>query len=136
MSILTEFFNSSSIPRNADTEAIMDFLSSPESVNKMLVLAGLGLPSLSAVVQELENKFGGCPLFPLNHNAPNYNAPNRRNIGWMVKFILREYGYTPKASGSDVMRIGAFSGAKFFGSAAVYEKSNPNPNYVIKVTSK
>ncbi len=138
MSITTDFFKSSSIDQNVDTVAIMDYLSSPESVNKMIVLADLGLPSLSGVVKELENRFANCTLFPLNHNAPDCNAPNRRNIGWMVKYIMREYGYTPTIKGLDAngnTRIGKFSGSKYFGNAAVYAKTIANPAREITITS-
>lgn len=47
----------------------MDFLSKPESVNKMIVASQIGLPALTGIVKELENQFGNCALFPLNHNA-------------------------------------------------------------------
>lgn len=138
MSITQEFFSSSSIEKNADTVAIMDFLSSPESVNKMIVLADLGLPSLAGVVKELEDRFADCALFPLHHHAPNSNAPNRRNIGWMVRFIMREYGYTPVMKGIDASgntRIGKFSGSKYFGNAAVYARTIHNPNRALTISS-
>ena len=90
--ITTDFFNSSTILPNEDTVRVMNFLSQPESVNRMIVMSKVGLPSLTGVVKELENLFGDCELFPLNHNAENSNAPNRRNIGWMVRFVMKAYG--------------------------------------------
>ena len=77
-------------------------------------------------------------LFPLNHNAADSNAPNRRNIGWMVRFVMKAYGYTPISKGFpdsndsiERTRIGKFSGSKYFGTAAVYAKTIPNPYYTI-----
>ncbi len=141
-SITTEFFKSSSIPKNQDTVAVMDFLSQPESVNKMIVMSEVGLPALAGVVKELEERFGDCQHFPLNHDAEDSNAPNRRNVGWMVKFIMKHYGYTPIAKGlsganggSERTRIGDFSGSKYFGTAAVYAKTIQNPDYSIVVQS-
>lgn len=140
--ITEEFFASSSIPQNQDTIRIMDFLSHPESVNQMIAMSKVGLPALTGVVKELETSFGNCEFFPLNHDAKDSNAPNRRNIGWMVRFIMRSYGYTPIIKGfentNDSMertRIGKFSGSKYFGTAAVYAKTIPNPQYTIVITS-
>lgn len=140
--ITKEFFDSSSIPNNQDTVRVMDFLSKPKSVNKMIVMSEIGLPALTGVVKELEEQFGNCELFPLNHDAENANAPNRRNIGWMVRFVMRAYGYTPIAKGLpnandsfERTRIGKFSGSKYFGTAAVYAKTISNPDYSIVVTS-
>ena len=109
--ITTDFFNSSTILPNEDTVRVMNFLSQPESVNRMIVMSKVGLPSLTGVVKELENLFGDCELFPLNHNAENSNAPNRRNIGWMVRFVMKAYGYVPSATNDSFerTRIGKFS---------------------------
>lgn len=139
--ITEKFFASSLIPKNQDTVRIMDFLSQPKSVNRMIVMSEIGLPALTGVVKELENRFGDCKLFPLNHDAEDANAPNRRNIGWMVRFVMNAYGYTPIKEFSDAndsyerTRIRKFSGSKYFGTAAVYEKTNLNPQYSIVVTS-
>lgn len=140
--ITSEFFASSSIPENNDTVSVMDFLSKPESVNKMIVMSEVGLPALTGVVKELEAKFANCQSFPLNHSAVDSNAPNRRNIGWMVRFVMKAYGYTPIAKGLpdgndgiERTRIGKFSGSKYFGTAAVYAKTISNPQYTIIVTS-
>lgn len=140
--ITADFFKNSSIPNNSDTNEIMDFLCQPESVNQMIAMSKVGLPALTGVVKELEDKFADCKLFPLNHNAEDCNAPNRRNIGWMVRFVMKAYGYTPIAKGfpdaNDSLertRIGKFSGSKYFGTAAVYAKTISNPQYKLVVTS-
>ena len=136
--ITKEFFDSSSIPHNKDTEAVMDFLSSDESVNRMIVMSKVGLPALAGVVKELEDSYADKKGFELNHNADNKNAPNRRNIGWMVRFIMAQYGYKPKEKGYDAKertRIGKFTESKYFETAAVYEKQDVNPKRSIQVKS-
>ena len=75
---------------NNDIVAIVDFLSSADSINKMIVVSDLGLPALTGVVKDLEERFANCKGFPLNHNAPNHNAPNIRSKGWMIKLIIKK----------------------------------------------
>jgi len=140
--ITTEFFQVSKIPQNPDSEAVMDFLSEPESVNQMIALTKMGLPALAGVVRELENRFANCSRFPLNHDAADANAPNRRNVGWMVRHIMQLYGYTAVASGFsnsvdnvERTRLGKYSGSRYFGTAAVYIKTVPNPQRTITVIS-
>ena len=137
-----EFFQRSSISNSAGTKAAMDFLSKPESVAQMISMSKRGLPALTGVVKELEDLLENSVDFPLNHNAPNANAPNRRNVGWMVRFVMKAYGYTPIASGFpekndnlERTRIQKFSGSKYFGTAAVYERSIPNPEYELQYLS-
>jgi len=136
MNTLTiEFFASSSIPQNPDTEAVMDFLTEPESVSRMIAMSKVGLPALAGVVSELENRFTNSNLFPIHHNAPDSNAPNRRNVGWMVRFVMGKYGWTPikMDSFNDRTRLGRFS--KLFGTAAVYEKTIMSPPHEIVISS-
>ncbi|WP_347488020.1 hypothetical protein ABDB91_12365 [Desulfoscipio sp. XC116] len=131
--ITSEFFKNSSIPKNQDSEAAMEFLTRPENVNLMLSATQMGLPALAGVVAELEEKFANCKLFPLNHEAGDANAPHRRNVGWMVRHVMGKYGYTP-AKGMQLnerTRLGRF--AKFFGTAAIYEKTIKNPEYQIEI---
>ncbi|WP_334196463.1 hypothetical protein [Muricomes intestini] len=128
--ITKKFFDTSLIEKNEDTIAAMDFLCNPENVQKMINASESHYPALSAVVAELEEKFADSEGFPLHHDAPDKNAKNRRNVGWMVRFIMREFGYAPIEK-SDRTRIGSNSGSKYFGNASLYEKVNENANYVI-----
>lgn len=128
--ITKKFFESSLIEKNEDTIAVMDFLSNPVNVQKMINASEAHYPALSAVVAELEEKFAYSEGFPLHHDAPDKNAKNRRNVGWMVRFVMREFGYTPIEK-SDRTRIGSNSGSKYFGNASLYKKENVNANYVI-----
>ncbi len=119
--IARKILGKTTIEKNRDTRAIVAFISSPDSVDRMIAATKAGKPALSGIVKELEIRFANCKGFPLNHDAADKNAPNRRNIGWIVKYVMAEYGYAP-ISNSERTRIGADSGSKFFGSAAVYER--------------
>ena len=132
--ITQQFFKKTAIPLNNDTEMIVDFLSSPEAVNRMQVVSLIGLPALVGVVQELESRFGNLNGFPLNHDAPNSNAPNRRSIGWIIRYIMKQYGWLPIKSEafSERTRVGRFS--RYFGTAALYEKSIANPAQSISIS--
>ena len=118
---------------NSDIVAIVDFLSSADSINKMIVVSDLGLPALTGVVKDLEEKFANCKCFPLNHDAPDHNAPNRRSIGWMIKFIMKQVGYSPVDGGlSERARLRDFAGSKYFSTSAIYQK-NCTPKFKINV---
>lgn len=132
--IVKNFLNSSKIPEtsNHTVEKIMNYLTEPESIQAMILMSELEQPALSGVVKKLEEKFAYSD-FPLHRNAPDKNAPNRRNVGWMVKYVMREFGYTPVREDSVQTRIGKFSKAKHFSTAAVYEKTIDSPNYILKL---
>ena len=72
MSISNEYFVGSSID-NVDTRAIMDFLSLPESVNKMIIASEMGLPAITPIVKELEDRFENSGLSPLHHQYLGHN---------------------------------------------------------------
>jgi len=133
--LANKFFQESSIPLNDDTTSVMNFLTKPESVNRMIVMSEVGLPALAGVVGDLERDYKDNPGFPLHHNALNANAPNRRNVGWMIRFVMKQYGWTPIAveSANERTRMGRFS--SLFGTAAIYEKSNMNPDNYISVVN-
>lgn len=135
MDITNDFFARSKIEPNQDAQDIMDFLSSSENVNKMIVASDMGLPAITPVVAELERRFENCKLFPLNHEGKNQNAANRQNIGRMIKFIMSYYGYIPIAGGlSERARIPKFANSNHFTTAAVYRKLQV-AQYNIKVES-
>jgi hypothetical protein len=126
--IVKEFMATTKIPEtpNKTLEAMMDFLTEETSVNRMLVATELGLPALTGVVKELETRFAHSD-FPLHYDGPHRNSANRRNVGWMVKYIMREYGYVPVEYGES--RIGAFADAQYFKTSTRYEKSDKRGNY-------
>lgn len=132
--IVTEFFKRSKIQQTADTKAVMEFLTTPESINKMILMAELGLPSLNGVVAELEEKFGNSETFPLNHEGEGQNVTNRQNVGRMVKYIMREFGYYPVDGGlSERARLRDFANSKYFSTAAVYQRIAESPRFKIVV---
>ncbi len=134
--ITRQFLKTTNIPEtpNHTVEHILEFLTLPESVNKMIIMSSLGLPSLSGVVKDLEKKFANSdfPLGGKDRAERIKNAPNRRNVGWMVRFVMREFGYTPRKL-SVQPRIGNFSGSECFTTAAIYEKTIDNPDYNISI---
>ena len=132
--IVEKFMKSTKIPETKDgnVKKIMQFLTKPQSVNVMISMSEMGFPALSGVVRELEERFAYSD-FPLHHDAEDQNAPNRRNIGWMVRFVMREFGYEPIRTKVQP-RIGVFSGSKHFSTAATYKNTNGVPNYSIQLS--
>ena len=132
VNIVNSFMSTTTIHETANgtVRKIMELLTSPESVEAMILMTDLEQPALSGVVKVLEDNFAYSD-FPLHHNGPGANAPNRRNIGWMIKYVMREFGYTPKKEEPLKMRVGKFSGSQYFQTSAVYEKTKDTPNYSI-----
>lgn len=121
--IAEKIINKTSIVKNKDVQSVIEFISDPKNVAKMLAATKAGKPALSGIVQELEERFGNCEGMPLNYDGPSRNAQNRRNIGWLVRYVMAEYGYIPLPN-SDRTRIGADSGSKYFTCSSVYKKSD------------
>ena len=131
MDITNDFFARSKINPNQDAKDIMNFLSSSENVNKMIVASDMGIPAITPIVEDLEKKFEDCKLFPLNHEGKNQNAANRQNIGRIMSY----YGYIPITGGlNERARIPKFANSKHFSTAAVYRKLQV-AQYNIKVES-
>lgn len=128
--ITQKFIDNTSIEINEDVIKVFEFIASPDSVQKMIAATKNGKPALSGIVHELEERFADAKGFLLNFDGPAKNAKNRRNIGWMIRFVMREYGYTP-IDNSERTRIGADAGAVYFGNAAEYHLTNNIPNYEI-----
>lgn len=113
--------------KSGTVEQIMEFLTMPENVNAMIEMAKVDLPPLLGVVEELETRFADSD-FPLNHDGPHRNSANRRNIGWMIRFILKEFGYAPirNKQGSVTHK------ARYFSSGALYKKVDNDPHCRLK----
>ena len=132
MSITDDYFVGSSID-NSDTRAIMNFLSSAQSVNKMIVASEMGIPAITPIVKELEIRFANSKLSPLHHNGKNQNAVHRQNVGRMMKFVMAQYGYVPVDGGlSERARIPKFANSQYFSTSAIYEKKT-SVKYSIEV---
>ncbi len=131
--ITKEFFERTNIQEtsNHTVEQIMDFLSSPESIMAMVLMTKLGQPALAGVVKELEERFAFSD-FPLHPNGPGANATNRRNIGWMVKFVMGSVGFEPKKVQSDTeMRLRKFCKTKYFTTSALYQPVSGLPRHSV-----
>lgn len=123
--MINNFFASSKIQRNNDTEEMLKFLLQPKSIDRMMIASDFELPALTFVVKDLEKKFKDCNNAPLNHKGQHQNAVNRQNIGRMVKYIMQEFGYVPiDGKLSERARLPKFSGSECFSTSAVYAKNN------------
>lgn len=101
---------------NMDERKVFEFLCIPENIYSMVMMSELGLPALSGVVKEIEDKFSDLPDFPLSEE-------NRKIVGKMAKFILAQFGYAPVTGSSDEeMRLRCFTGAHIFKFAHIYKK--------------
>lgn len=104
---------------NSDAKDVFDFLRMPENIHNMIVMTSLGLPALSGLVKELEDRFENAPKFPLT------DGTNRRLVGKMARHILNYFGYEPVANGQDERgQLRNFTGAKLFKTASIYEKKH------------
>lgn len=125
-----KIYEKTSIEKNKDTQRAIEYITYPDRIESMLEATASDKPALSGIVKGLEDRFANCEGFPLNHDAPDKNAKNRRNVGWFVRYAMAYYGYAP-ISNSERTRIGTDSKSKYFGSAAVYEKVEDVPEYEI-----
>lgn len=116
---------------------IVDYLTTAECVNKLIIATELGLPVLTLVASDLEKKFGADSDFPVVKVGDNYNATNRQNVGRIIKFVMTKYGYAPVAGKLDPQcRIPAAMNAEHFSTSALYKKNEEIiPEYEIKVES-
>ncbi len=112
---------------------ICNYLSQPEIVNKMIIASDMELPVLTLIAKELEEHFDENSTFPVCVLKNNANATARQNVGRIVKFIMGEFGYTPKYGKlSDRTRLPAISNSQFFSTSAVYEKTEQS-KYQIQI---
>ena len=118
--IAKQILDKTTIGKNRDIQAVVEFMSEPDSVNRMITATKAGKPALAGIAKELEQRYGDCKGMPLN------NVANRRNIGWIVKYVMAEYGYEPLPN-SERTRIGVDSGSKYFTSAAIFRKTDNVP---------
>lgn len=122
--IAKQILDKTTIGKNRDIQAVVEFISEPDSVDRMITATRAGKPALAGIAKELEQRYGDCKGMPLN------NVANRRNIGWIVKYVMAEYGYEPLPN-SERTRIGVDSGSKYFTSAAIYKKVDNVPAHDI-----
>ena len=128
-----EILEHTNIPEtpNHTLEKVVQFLTEPKSISAMILMTELGQPALAGVVKELEEKFAYSDM-PLHFDGPHNNSVNRRNIGWLVKAVMKGVGYTPKKNQTEKeMRLRKFCQTKYFTTSALYEKSDELPNHYV-----
>lgn len=133
-----QILDATTIPETSDgsLSQIVDFLTQPDNVKKMIDFSELGLPALAAVVHELEKYFADSQ-FALNFDAPDKNAPHRRDIGWLIKAVMKRFGYAPVELKDEKgrpyqMRIGKYAKSRYFSTSAVYRRQEGvRPDYEI-----
>lgn len=140
MGIKTDFMKKTKIldVHNGATgvEEVMDFLTDPITVDKMIIASEMELPVLTLIGMELEKKFDKNSNFPVVSMDDNKNATARQNVGRMIKFIMAQYGYTPVDGGlSERARIPAISGTEHFSTSGIYKKTD-EAKYEIVIISK
>lgn len=113
--IVTNFFKKSTILNNADSNAIFNFLCTPDVIYRMLIASELELPALTLVVKELETTYSGLAGFDLSDENV------RRNVGRFVKYVLKQYSLYPEETGlGEATYIPTFAKAQYFKTNAVY----------------
>jgi hypothetical protein len=121
--LISDFFSSSRIPRNVDTEGMLTDLLQPVYVERMITASEFELPALTFVAAELEKKYGKCANAPLSHDDKNQNAVHRQNIGRMVRYVMDVFGYEPvDGKKSERARLPKFSKNEHFSTSAVYAR--------------
>lgn len=142
MSIVKEFLRKTKMVdkngRKDGVSEIVEYLASPEVVNRMIIASELGLPALTLVVRNLEKRFDEKSTFPVVMLENEYNATARQNVGRIIKFVLGKYGYVPVSERlEERTRIPAIAGSEYFLTGAVYNKDTRMvPEFAIKVSSE
>lgn len=114
---------------NIGCQSIFDYLSSPSTVNNMIIFSNVGLPALSGIAEHLESSYANDPDFPLSSHH------NRKHVGKMVKYILDFYGYTPVGGGlEDRAYLRNFSNANHFKTCSIYSMTKA-PTLKLTITS-
>ena len=127
MSIVQEFlYRTKMVDKNGTkkgVERMVEYLASPEIVNRMIIASELGLPALTLIARDLESKFDENSTFPVVVFENDANATARHNVGRIIKFVLGKYGYVPVSDKlEERTRIPAIANAKYFSTCAVYAK--------------
>lgn len=122
-----DFFKKSVIPMTETSVEIMDFLLTPKNMKKMIAASIEGKPALSGVVKELEQNFNNRKDFPIypDKTVKGNNAEYRRNVGWMVKYVMGLNGYFPVSQA----RL-SIHDSKFFSTSTVYRRDTSAPSEI------
>ena len=101
-------------------DQIADYMFRADMIYRMKLASDMGLPVLTLIARELEEKFDENSSFPVTATKNDPNALSRQNVGRIAKFIMDKLGYVPAAGRS--VRLPAVSKSRYFSTSAVYEK--------------
>ena len=98
-------------------DQIVDYMFRADMIYRMKLASDMGLPVLTLIARELEEKFDENSSFPVTAT--------------IAKFIMDKLGYVPAAGRS--VRLPAVSKSRYFSTSAVYEKKKKG-SYDFKIT--
>ena len=112
-------------------DQIADYMFRADMIYRMKLASDMGLPVLTLIARELEEKFDENSSFPVPARKNEPTALSRQNVGRIAKFIMDKLGYVPAAGRS--VRLPAVSKSRYFSTSAVYEKKKKG-SYDFKIT--
>ena len=134
MEMKDEFlFKTHMLDKNGEKKGIQqiaDYMFRADMIYRMKLASDMGLPVLTLIARELEEKLDENSSFPVTATKNNPNALYRQNVGRIAKFIMDKLGYVP-ATGS--VRLPAVSKSRYFSTSAVYKKQEKG-SYNFKIT--
>ena len=126
MEMKDEFlFKTPMLDKNGEKKGIQqiaDYMFRADMIYRMKLASDMGLPVLTLIARELEEKFDENSSFPVTATKNNPNALYRQNVGRIAKFIMDKLGYVP-----------AVSKSRYFSTSAVYKKQEKG-SYDFKIT--
>lgn len=111
-------------------DQIADYMFRADMIYRMKLASDMGLPVLTLIARELEEKFDENSSFPVTATKNDPNALYRQNVGRIAKFIMDKLGYVQAARS---VRLPAVSKSRYFSTSAVYEKKKKG-SYDFKIT--
>ena len=111
-------------------DQIADYMLRADMIYRMKLASDMGLPVLTLIARELEEKFDENSSFPVTATKNDPNALYRQNVGRIAKFIMDKLGYVQAARS---VRLPAVSKSRYFSTSAVYEKKKKG-SYDFKIT--
>lgn len=112
--IIDGFFANSKLQRTAELEMVFRVLLDPVIVIRLQAFSDAKMPALTGACKEIETTFSSTEF--LN------DYQNRQNVGRVLKYVMRQFGYVPIESGlGERCRIPAAM-MSVFATSAVYEK--------------
>lgn len=111
--VINNFFQNSKVQRTPENVRVMEIMLEPMNLVKMAAFIEAKMPALCGCVKAIDDEFSGTEY--LN------DFRNKQNIGRMLKYVLRQFGYIPVESGlGERCRI-PISISSNFNTSALYE---------------